>query len=311
MSQKKQILIIEDLGVSKEAFGNQLKEANLDYELVWAADKASNDQVEILVNVKKKLDKEIISKYSNLKMIAVAFTGYDSVDLKTCEEKNIAVYNVPSYSTHSVAELAIGMAISFLREIPKADRNIRNGQWTLKPGLELNGRTVGILGTGKIGIQTARIFKVLGCKLIAWSRTEKPEFLEMGGKYVKDKIELFQEADIVSIHLPYTDQTEKFVGKKEMEAMKETAFIINTARGPIIDEEALIEILKSKKIAGACLDVYSKEPISENHPLLSLENCILTPHVAFKTEEALIRRTQTTVENITDFLKGKKGNRVN
>src|SRR5690625_3023510 len=244
-------------------------------------------------------------------MIAVAFTGYDSVDLEYCKTHNIAVYNVPAYATSSVTELVIGLVISLLREIPKSNEIIRSGKWKLKPGLELSGKTVGILGTGTIGINTAKIFKALGCSLIGWSRTEQEEFKDLGGEYISDKQAFFGEADIVSIHLPYNEATENIVGAAELKAMKKTGFLINTARGPIVDEPALIEALQNKEIAGAGLDVFVQEPIDPDNELLNLKNVVLTPHVAYKTEEALKRRAATTVDNIVDFSKGKKGNSVN
>lgn len=306
-----QIVVWEDLGIAQAEFERQIESAKLNREVVWEKEKASPEKVDILINVKQKITADIINQYPNLKMIAVAFTGFDSVDLAACKEKGIAVYNVPAYSTASVAELAVGLTISLLREIPKSDEIIRNGEWNLKPGLDLAGRTVGILGTGTIGLHTARIFKAFGCELIGWSRSEKQAFKDLGGKYMADKKEFFASADIVSIHLPYNKHTAHLVGKEELGAMKKSAFLINTARGPIVDEAALISVLKNQKIAGAGLDVYSEEPIHRDNELLKMKNTVLTPHIAYKTEEALNRRAQTTVQNIVEFLKGKTTNRVN
>ena len=245
-------------------------------------------------------------------MIAVAFTGYDSVDLEYCSSKNIAVYNVPSYSTNSVAELAITLAISLLREIPKGNEVIRKGQWDLgRPGIELSGKTVGICGTGAIGIRAAEIFRVLGCKIIGWSRTERREFTELGGKYVSSLEQLCADSDIVSIHVPANSETKALIGQEQLNKMKSSAYLINTARGPIVDENALIETLTNRKIAGAGLDVYSIEPISPENQLLKLDNVILTPHIAFKTVEALKRRAVVTINNINNFSKGISTNKVN
>lgn len=307
---KKQLLIIEDLGIPHEVFENTANGLGLDYNIIWDINLAENDAVEILVNVKKKIDESLINRFPNLKMIGVAFTGYDSVDVETCKRKGIAVYNVPAYSTQSVAELAVGLAIALLREIPKADWQIRQNKWELRPGNDLNGKVVGILGTGAIGLATAKIFKAIGCPLIGWSRTEKEEFKNLGGIYFSDLKEFFAAADIISIHIPSNPNTRGLVGEHELRAMKKTAYLINTARGPIVDENTLFGVLKNKEIAGAGLDVFSIEPIPHNHPFLSLDNVILTPHIAYKTEEALERRANVTLQNIRSYLQGVSKNRV-
>ncbi|MCO6497054.1 MAG: hypothetical protein J5I50_05265 [Chitinophagaceae bacterium] len=307
---KKQLLIIEDLGIPHEVFENTANGLGLDYNIIWDINLAESDTVEILVNVKKKIDESLINRFPNLKMIGVAFTGYDSVDVETCKRKGIAVYNVPAYSTQSVAELAVGLAIALLREIPKADWQIRQNKWELRPGNDLNGKVVGILGTGAIGLATAKIFKAIGCPLIGWSRTEKEELKNLGGIYFSDLKEFFAAADIISIHIPSNPNTRGLVGEHELRAMKKTAYLINTARGPIVDENALFGVLKNKEIAGAGLDVFSIEPIPHNHPFLSLDNVILTPHIAYKTEEALERRANVTLQNIRSYLQGVSKNRV-
>lgn len=305
---KKQILILENLGIPKADAEARLK--NPDYDLVWDETQANPDNVEILITITKKVSRESLEAYPNLKMIAVAFTGFDAVDSEACREKNIAVYNVPGYATDSVAELAAGLAISLLREIPKANRMVKDKDWGLKPGFDLKGKTVGIVGTGAIGIATAKLFKAFGCKLIAWSRSEKPDFINLGGSYCSGLRELFSQADLISLHLPLNNQTRGIIDYEVMAAMKPGAFLINTARGPVIDEPALIKILKEEKIAGAALDVFDKEPPEPDNELLQLNNVILTPHIAYNTKEALQRRAVITAKNISDFNKGKKENRV-
>ena len=243
-------------------------------------------------------------------MIAVAFTGYDSVDMEYCQEQGIAVYNVPKYSTNSVVELTIGLTIAVLREITYGNNIIRNDKWSFKPGIELFEKTVGIVGTGEIGVATAKIFKAFGCEVVGWSRSENEAFMELGGRYIVDKQTFFATADIVSIHLPLNKDTKGIIGKEELSAMKPTAIIINTARGAIINESDLIAVLEQKQIAGAGLDVFEKEPIDSNNSLLQLENVVLTPHVAYRTEEALNRRMNVTVKNIENFVADKKDNRV-
>ena len=303
-----QILILEDLGIPKTDFENLAQE--LPPEIIWDEESIqSPDAVEGIITVKTKVDQQLLAKYQNVKFIAVAFTGYDCVDLEICRQKNIAVFNVPAYSTNSVAELVVGLAISLFREIPTANNIIRSEKWALQPGQELSGKTVGILGTGTIGTLTASFFKTFGCKIIGWSRTEREEFKTLG-EYIPDLTEFLSSADIISVHLPLTDETEGIIGEKEFSAMKETAYLINTARGPIIDENALIEALKDGKITGAAIDVFDPEPIDPNNELLKLSNIILTPHIAYKTVEALKRRAEVTISNIVDFMQGKSTNRV-
>jgi phosphoglycerate dehydrogenase-like enzyme len=299
------ILILEEIGVKREAF-------NLPgHEVTWYDGNTNKETVEILVTVKKKLGSAELSEFLKLKMIAVAFTGYDSVDLNYCKENNIAVCNVPAYSTNSVAELAVGQAISLFREIPKGNEIIRNGGWDIgRPGIELSGKTVGICGTGAIGLRTAQLFKAFGCEIKGWSRTRRKEFIDLGGKYVDTLEELCSISDILSIHVPSNSDTKALIGKKQLAMMKQSAYLINTARGLVVDEQALYESLSQKKIAGAALDVFSVEPIESDNPFLKLDNVILTPHIAFKTCEALKRRSEITKNNIISFESGLKENRV-
>lgn len=304
---QKQILLLQNLGIPHEEF--RKKTENLNYTFISDEKNATPTAVEIIITITTAVDKKVLEKYPNLKMVAVAFTGFDVVDMEACQEKNIAVYNVPTYATNSVAELAVGLAIALLREIPHADQIVKNQKWNINPGFDLANKTIGIAGTGTIGIATAKLFKAFGCKLIGWSKTVRKEFEKIGGNYVTKK-ELFAQADIVSIHLPLNDHTRASIGKEEFEAMKKSAFLINTARGPIVHEMELIKALKENKIAGAALDVFENEPIKPDNELLKLNNVILTPHIAYKTHEALQRRAEVTIQNIEDFLKGEKGNRV-
>lgn len=301
------IHILENLGVPDPAIMNLA----VDHELTFPSQSCDKAETEVLISVKTKLGPVELSEYPKLKVIAVAFTGYDSVDLNYCREKNIAVCNVPAYSTNSVAELTVGLAISLLREIPKGNEAIRKGQWDLgRPGIELSGKTVGICGTGTIGIRTAEIFNVLGCGIIGWSRTRRKEFTDLGGKYVDTLEELCSGSDILSIHVPSNAETKALIGQKQLSLIKQSAYLINTARGPVVDENALYEALRDKHIAGAGLDVYSIEPVTRENPFLKLDNVILTPHIAFKTEEALKRRAEITFDNINSFERGNKLNRV-
>jgi D-3-phosphoglycerate dehydrogenase len=308
---KKQIVILEELSVPQETLQTLFSEQKLTHEIVWDEDKVEDSaMVEVLVTVKTAVDESLLQKYPNVTCVAVAFTGYDCVDLEACSRSGIDVVNVPTYSTNSVSELVLGHAISLLRNIPQSDTTLRQGKWDVHPGKELAGKTVGILGTGAIGVQTARLFKAFGCQVVGWSRTQRPEFSEVG-TYIDDMHQFLSVADIVSIHVPLHADTKGLVAAQEFAAMKETAYIINTSRGPIIDELALITALKNREIAGAALDVFTTEPVSADNELLVLPNTILTPHIAYKTEEALERRAAITVDNIAKSLQGNPVHKVN
>lgn len=307
---EKQLLFLEDIGVAQKEIEAQVRKNNIPFQIIRDTKNADKNAVEAIVTVKETVDKQMIDQYPHLKVIAVAFTGYDHVDLKACRNKNIAVYNVPAYATNSVVELTVGLTIGLLRQIPFAHNTVMNKKWNLNPGNDLSGKTVGIAGTGKIGIAAAKVFNVFGCNLLGWSRTQKEAFTELGGQYVSNLQELCAQSDIVSIHLPLNDQTKGMVGQKELSAMNDHAFLVNTARGPIVDESALFQVLKEQQIAGAGIDVFDQEPLPADHPFRRLDNVILTPHIAYKTEEALIRRAEVTFSNIRHFLDNNNKNRV-
>lgn len=313
MDTMQQILVLEDLGIPKTDFESLAKKANLPFDIAWGKEdvKAAENVVGIVtIKAARKIDKEWLDQYPNIQFVAVAFTGYDRVNIEDCRQKNIAVFNVPTYSTDAVAELTIGLAISLFREIPSANHLVHSGKWDLtKPGGELSGKTIGILGTGTIGTRVASLFKAFNCNIVGWSRTEREEFKTLGN-YISDLIEFFSSADIISVHLPLNEETTGIVGEEELSAMQETAYLINTARGPIVDENALIEALKNDKIAGVGIDVFDQEPLDSNNQLLGLQNAILTPHIAYKTAEALKRRSEVTINNIFDFTQNKNTNRV-
>eukprot|EP00472_Partenskyella_glossopodia_P011972 CAMPEP_0197514940 /NCGR_PEP_ID=MMETSP1318-20131121/223_1 /TAXON_ID=552666 /ORGANISM="Partenskyella glossopodia, Strain RCC365" /LENGTH=315 /DNA_ID=CAMNT_0043063169 /DNA_START=23 /DNA_END=970 /DNA_ORIENTATION=+ len=302
-------VVTQGLGVPKPLVEALAKQRGI--TVFWQEDAAEPKPVEptALIMVNKKTSGEFLSKLKP-KMVAVAFTGYDAVDMKACLEQKIAVYNVPAYSTDSVAELAIGLALAVYREIPVADKSIREGKWVISSGgTELKGKTVGILGTGTIGVATAKLFKAFGCELIGWSRTEKKAFTDIGGKYVKTKADLFAGADIVSLHVPCNAKTMGCVGEAELSQLKPTSVLINVGRGGLVQQEVLVKMLQANKFR-AGLDVFVKEPVDPNDPILSAPNCVLTPHVAYKTQEALARRVVVTLDNIVSFSNGSAANRV-
>lgn len=251
----------------------------------------------------------VVKGAPNLKMLDVAFTGIDHVALDACREKGVMVCNAAGYSTQCVAELAIGLTVSCLRQMPACETATRTGGvgGPLR-GREIAGRTVGIVGTGAIGIRTAQLFLAFGAKVIAYSRTVKPEVEAMGVTYVSLE-ELMERSDIVSLHVPNNDQTKGMISRDLLAKMQPTAILINVARGAIVDNEALAEALNKGIIAGAGIDVFDMEPpIPADYPLLQAKNTVLTPHVAFATDESMLRRAEIVFQNVRAYLAGQPEN---
>ena len=252
---------------------------------------------------------QVVAAAPNLKLLDVAFTGIDHVALDACKEKGIMICNAAGYSTQCVAELAIGLAISCLRNMPACETATRTGGvgGPLR-GREIGGRTVGIVGTGAIGTMTARLFQAFGAKVIAYSRTVRPEVEAMGVQYVSLE-ELMAQSDIVSVHVPNNQETKGMISKALIAAMKPSAILINVARGAIVDNAALAEALNTGKLAGAGIDVFDMEPpIPADYPLLHAKNAVLTPHVAFATDESMLRRAEIVFQNVEAYLAGKPEN---
>lgn len=307
-----QILVLQDLGISSSKLTDLFVSLNIKYQIIHGLSDVNliDENVQIIITIKEKVDEDLLKNFPNTQLIAVAFTGFDVVDVEFCNKHQITVCNVPSYATDAVAELTIGLAISLLRDIPKTNHLIKNNGWNFTPGHELKGKKVGIVGTGSIGTRVAELFNVFGCEIVGWSRSHNPDFLKLGGIYIDDLNEFCSKVDIVTIHTPLNKSTKNLIDMEQLKLMKPSAFLINTARGPIVNQEALVFALHNKTIAGAAIDVFEIEPISSNNLLLPIENCILTPHIAYKTQEALQRRALITVENIKHFLDGNPINQV-
>ncbi len=308
--KQKQILIVQDLGVDPQVVNSLAEQYQLKHQLIYPGEAYEADQVEGLITINKKLDDTDLQAFTSLQFIAVAFTGYDSVPLTYCKEKGIAIYNVPTYATDSVAELTLGTTLAMLREIHVGNTVLRNGQWDLgRAGVELAGKKVGIVGTGRIGQRVAELFKAFACEVLAWSRSEREEFLALGS-YESDIKELCAKVDILCLHVPLNEDTKALIGAEELSAMHADAYLVNMARGPVVDQAALVEALEKKQIAGAAIDVFDQEPIDASHPYCALDNALLTPHIAYKTNEALVRRAAITFGNIQNYLQGNSVNRV-
>ncbi|MEG1184258.1 MAG: 2-hydroxyacid dehydrogenase [Eubacterium sp.] len=314
------IVIMEPLGITQDALQTLTMLLRADGHKLIAYDNRETNQEKLIERVKdaevvvlanQPFDKKIIDACPNLKLVDIAFTGVDHVDVASCKERGITLCNAAGYSTNAVAELAFGLMINVYRDIVTCDHETRSGG-TIGGliGNELCGKKLGIVGTGAIGLKVAEIGKVFGCELLAYSRTVKSEGLEMGIKYM-DLEELLRQSDIVTLHIPVSKETEKLINKEKLALMKPKAILINTARGGIIDNEALAEALKDGKIAGAGIDVFEGEPpLPANYPLLGAPNTVLTPHVAFATKESLYKRAVIVFDNIRCWLEGRPQNIV-
>lgn len=253
---------------------------------------------------------EVINKLAHLKMVSIWATGYDSVDIKTTNKKGIIVTNVPGYASESVAEHVFALLLSFVRKIPTADKHVRNGSFNWKEfkGLELAGKTMGIIGVGSIGWRVAEIARCFGLNVVAFTAHPSEDKARKIGMKFLPLDDVLSQSDIITIHVPLIPKTEKMISNPEFHKMKRGTILINTSRGKVIDEIALINALKSGKISGACLDVFAKEPPEKNNPLLNFDNVLLTPHSAFHTTEALRRCTDICIDNVEAFINGRPQN---
>lgn len=261
---------------------------------------------DVIVNIRAycKFPADVLRAAEKLKLISVWGTGTDNIDLDVTRELGIRVTSTPGTATESVAEHALALMLAAARKIPQVDRQVKDGKWVRGLSTQLYGKTLGVIGTGSIGSHFAKLAKGIGMNVIAWTfHPSHEKARNIGFKYVPRE-QLLMEADVVSIHLRLSDQTEGFIGKKEIALMKLSALIINTARGAIVDKEALIQALKDGKIAGGGLDVFQKEPVDPDDPLLDLDNIVLTPHSAGQTPEVLDKGLSMAVENVANFLSG-------
>jgi len=314
------IVAVEPIGIKEDKY-RELKEKfqNLGHNFLMFPDRQESDEIlierlkdaEIAIISNIKLTKDVMSHCPKLKMLSVAFTGVDHVDLKACSEKGVKVSNAAGYSNQSVAELVIGMIISKLRNIVECNEVIREGK--TKDGLvgyELAGKTVGIVGTGAIGLRVAKLLKAFGCKLLGNNNSPSKEGEDLGIEYVSLD-ELLKASDIVTLHTPLTEATTHLINSENIKLLKPTALLVNCARGPVVDIEAVATALKEKKFAGAAIDVFEIEPpLATDHVLFGAESALLTPHIAFATAESMVKRAGITFDNIYTWMDGKQINTI-
>ena len=267
--------------------------------------KQRSEGCEVVMIANNPYPVEVVRASKALRMLNVAFTGIDHVGLEACRERGVMVCNAANYSNQTVAELAVGLTIGLMRHIVPADQAVRSGGTSAGlMGREIAGKTVGIVGTGRIGMIAAKLFQAFGATVIAFSRTRRPEAEALGIRYVGLE-ELMKESDIVSLHVPSNASTRGMIGRAQIACMKPTALLINCARGPIVDSAALADALNEGRIAGAGIDVFDSEPpIPADEPLLHAKNALLTPHVAFLSQEAMQRRAKIVFENLLAYVDG-------
>ena len=303
------IVLIDPLGINSNLL-NEFKDklVNLNHNFTYYDNKPLNEQdlinrikdQDIIMVTNTPISKDVLITNNKIKYIAVAFTGLDHIPLDYCKENNILVTNCSGYSTIPTSEQAIGMTLALLRKIHLNHYTTLNSKDNsfLGAGEEIYGKTVGIIGLGKIGLRTAKLFEAFGANVIYYSRTKK----DVNYPYY-ELDDLLKNSDIISLHIPYNNSTHHLLNKEKLDLLKKDAVLINTARGKIIDNEYLAKLLNEDKIKGAAIDVFDYEPpLKNDYPLINAKNILLTPHTAFLTKEALIRRAEIEFNNILYYL---------
>ncbi len=275
-----------------------------------------SEGAEILITNKTIISRETIFALPELKYIGVLATGYNIVDIIATSEKNIPVANVPTYGTQSVAQIVFSHILNLAHNVGVHAQKVTDGAWSSSadfcfwemPLVEIAGKTLGLIGFGRIGAATAKIAQAFGMKVVAYDVNPEQIPADVDLLSLND---VFSQSNVVSLHCPLTAENEKLVSAEKLSLMKKTAFLINTSRGPLVDESALAIALNTGVIAGAGLDVLSVEPAQADNPLVTAKNCFITPHIAWATKEARERLMQTAVENVAGFINGHPQNVVN
>jgi phosphoglycerate dehydrogenase-like enzyme len=250
------------------------------------------------------LTRTIFEQLPNLKLIASTGMRNASIDLAAAKDHGVTVCHT-GYSAHGAIELTWALILAMLRHIPAEFASVQRGEWQISIGSDLDGKTMGLVGLGSIGTKIAKIAQAFGMNVLAWSQNLTREVAEEHGALLVSKEELFSASDIVSIHLVLSPRTKGIVGQTEIGLMKPTAYLVNTSRGPLVDENALVEALKTQSIAGAALDVFDIEPLPVSHPFRSLDRLLVTPHIGFVTKETYKIFYGDTVTNIAAWLAGR------
>lgn len=272
-------------------------------------------EAEIVFTNKTPLSKEVFNACKNIKYVGVLATGFNVVDVNAAAEKGIIVSNVPDYGTEAVGQFAIALLLEICHHIGYHNQAVHEGAWSKNPDwcfwdyplIELFGKTMGIIGFGRIGQATGRIAKALGMNVIVYNRTQYND----GETAYVSLDELFAQSDVISLHCPLTPETEGMICKQNIDKMKDGVILLNNARGPLIVEQDLADALNSGKVYAAGLDVVSIEPIQKNNPLLKAKNCIITPHISWASKESRLRLLNIAADNLEAYLNGSPINIVN
>lgn len=248
--------------------------------------------------------RDLLARLPKLRLLVTTGMRNAAIDVQAATALGIVVCGTAGGPASPPAELTWGLILALVRHIPREDADVRAGHWGTTLGMCLEGKVFGVLGLGQLGGRAAKIGVAFGMSVIAWSQNMTAEQAAQHGAMLVSKDELFAQADIVSIHVQLSARTRGLVGARELRRMKPTAYLINTARGPIVDEAALVQALQSRAIAGAGLDVFDQEPLPPGHPLLALENVLLVPHIGYVTREQYQVRYRDTVENVAAYLRG-------
>jgi D-3-phosphoglycerate dehydrogenase len=263
---------------------------------------------EVVINIRSssKFTEQVLRGAPRLRLLSLWGTGTDNVDLAAAARLGITVTNTPGVAAIAIAEHCLALMLAVARRIPRIDREVRAGCWPRGQVVQMHGKTLGIIGLGAIGKRFAHLGEAIGMKVIAWTMHPNPAL----GFELVSLDRLYRESDVVSLHLRLSPDTQGFLGQRDLARMKSSAILLNTARGPIIEEAALIGALRSGSIAGAGLDVFDAEPLPEGHPLTTLDNVVLTPHSAGVTPETLEAGLRMAIDNVRSFLAGLPSNVV-
>ena len=273
---------------------------------------------EVLLTNKVIIDAKAMAALPDLRYIGVLATGYNVVDIEEANKRGIAVTNIPAYSTMSVAQMVMAHLLNITNQVALHADAVRKGEWqaspdfsfTKSPLIELDGLTFGIVGLGNIGKQVAKMAQTMGMKVMAMSSKSEEMLREMGIRKASNYEQLFSESDVVSLHCPLTDETLHLVNSERLALMKPSAILINTGRGPLLDEQAVADALAAGKLYAVGIDVLTEEPPRKGSPLISAPNCFITPHIAWASKAARRRLIDIATQNVAAFLQGKELNRI-
>jgi glycerate dehydrogenase len=310
------------MAATRDAFGHALIELARDDSRYYIVDcdiskSMRTGDAEIVVTNKTVIDEAVLAACPNIRYIGVLATGYNVVDIEAARERGIPVTNVPAYGTDAVAQFAIALLLEICHNIGHHNDEVRKGRWTNNedfcfwdyPLVSLAGKTMGIIGLGRIGQATARIAKAIGMDVIAYDKFESDDGRKVA-RYV-ELDELLEKSDVISLHCPLLPETEGIINKDTISKMRDGVIILNNSRGQLIVDQDLADALNSGKVYAAGLDVLSVEPPSADNPLLTAKNCIVTPHISWAAKECRQRLMDCAVENLRSFLNNRSVNVVN